>query len=116
MTREQKESVKPKWGMFKNRYRNPNRPWYAGHPFLMYCVQWIIYWSIFYPWINGSYKKGDRVKYNWMAKIQIYSTLEKMNKTRIVTKELYQSKSNLEFTDGDSCAKFWVRKLYFWES
>lgn len=115
MTKEQIQAVKPKWGMFDKRYKNPKYPWYAGHPFLMYCVQWIIYWSIFYPWINGSYKKGDKVKYNLMAKIQIYTACERMSEIRTVDKEIYESKSNVQFTNGDSCAKFWVRKIYFWE-
>lgn len=114
MTKEQIESVLPKWGMFNGRYRNPSHPWYAGHPILMYFVQWIIYWSIFYPWIKGKYKVGDIVKYNLMAKIQIYSVAGKdMPKTRTVSKLTWYG--NLKFTDGSSCDPFWVRKLYFYE-
>lgn len=116
MTKQEIKARKPKWGMFKGKYRNPKNPWYAGNPFLMWIVQWIIYWSIFYEHLRkkGKFKVGDRVKYNWKALVQIYSTGGKdMHKTRTVKTVLWFG--NLEFTDGTGCDPFWVRKAYFWE-
>jgi hypothetical protein len=116
LTEDQIKAVKPTLKIFKNNYRNPKHPWYANNPFLKYLVQWIIYWSIFYEPLQkkDKFKAGDKVKYNWKALVQIYSTGGKdMFKTRTVKKLTWYK--NLEFTDGTGCDPFWVRKIYFWE-
>lgn len=64
---------------------------------------------------DGRFKKGDVVKYNWMAKSIIGSAIKNKLKPMTVERHLYSDKSNVEFTNLDSCASFWVRKLYFWE-
>jgi len=86
--------------------------------FLHYFVQWLIILSAIMPFLfsnNGKFKVGDRVKYNWKANIQLKSIVDKRDRTRTVSKVLYVDKGNVEFTNGDSCACFWIRKCYFWE-
>lgn len=120
LTQEQIEAVKPRYGMFTH-YRQTQfkkYPWYARSPLLHYIVQWIIYLSIFYPFLrnDGKYKVGDKVRYNWKGKVHIYTVTDhKGDITRTVSEVLFESKSNLSFTDGSGCAAFWVRRKYFWE-
>lgn len=92
--------------------------WKDHKGFLYYFVQWLIIFSVIMPFVfsnNGKFKIGDRVKYNWKANIKLKSIVEKRENIRIVSKALYKDKGNVEFTNGDSCACFWIRKCYFWE-
>ncbi len=93
-------------------------PWFTRIPILHLIVQWVITYSVIYPRLigkRGRFKPGDKVKYTWMAYIQIYKGQDKMNEIRTVKEVLYSDNSGLQFTNGDSCDCFWVRKSYFWE-
>jgi hypothetical protein len=98
--------------------------WYKGQSFMWNVVQFIINNGL----INhkGKFKEGDKVRYNWMAKIQLgkdYLNGEGVkNKTLEVTHVLYKSKSNVNYkvvgsdnNDDGGCATFWLRKAYWWE-
>jgi hypothetical protein len=63
---------------------------------------------------HNKFKRGDWLKYNWKAKIYIDTVVKKKSKPRQFDKYIF-SGDNVEFTDGDSCSAFWVRKLHFWE-
>ncbi len=57
------------------------------------------------------FNKGDIVKYNWKAKIMIYSAIKDKLKPMEVLNQCYSDGSGLDFINGDSCAAYWVRKL-----
>lgn len=60
---------------------------------------------------RGKFKKGDILTYNWKAKNSIPSVIgdspQQVKRT--------DNKTFIEFTNGDTCDAFWVRKLYWWE-
>lgn len=107
----------PKFRQFKIYSTFKKYPWYSRSPILRYLVAWIIYFSTFSDWIANRWclKIGDKVKYNWMAKIQLSSHIKKYAGTKIVKEILCSDGSGIKFTDGDGCDPFWVRKIYFWE-
>ena len=112
LTQEQRDAVRTKLKMLSDRYRNPKHPWYANSPLLRYLVQWIIYFSIFCPYLQkkNKFKVGDRVKYNWKALIQIYSVGSKdMFRFRIVSEVMWYG--NLKFSDGTGCDPFNIRRF-----
>jgi len=63
---------------------------------------------------HNKFKRGEWLKYNWKAKIMIDTAikdgLEPMQFEKYIIKG-----ENVEFTNGDSCSAFWVRRLHFWE-
>jgi hypothetical protein len=66
---------------------------------------------------HGKFKTGDRVKYNWKAKIYINSAIEE-NKNNIFTvrEVCYPDKSGIDFEDDmGSADAFWLCKAHFWE-
>lgn len=107
----------PKLSWFAGKYKSG--PWFTRSPYLRLLVQWLITLSVAYPKIFGNYgtfKKGDRCKYNWKAFVQIYQTGGKdFSLIRTVCEVNYSDQSGLVFTNGDSCDAYWVRKIYFWE-
>lgn len=108
---------RPKLSWFIGKHRE-NAPWYSNSAFLNLLVQWLITYSVVYPKIfgnNGKFKVGDKTKYNWKAKVQIWSITERKNIIETVNKICYSDKSGLEFESGNSCASYWMRKTYFWE-
>lgn len=58
---------------------------------------------------------GAWVVYNWKAKIMIDTAIKNKMQPKRIAKYIYETDKNIEFTDGDSCSPFWVRRLYFWE-
>lgn len=62
---------------------------------------------------NRYLKKGQLVKYNWKAKVKIKNAI-KDNVGTIMEVDGFNG-STVEFTNGDRCDPFWVRKLYWWE-
>lgn len=57
------------------------------------------------------FKPGDQVRFNWRAKAFILSAIkDDINKTFVVSKILYSDQSGVEFTNGDGCDPFWLRK------
>lgn len=114
LTKEQIDAVKPKYKYFTKYRKISSYPWYARSPLLHYLVQWVIYWSLFFPWLNGKYKVGDKVRYNWMAHVQIHTVIERKKNPVMMVSEIRYS-DNLTFEDGTGCASFWIRKAYFWE-
>lgn len=63
---------------------------------------------------HNKFKRGEWLKYNWKAKICIYSAIKDKLEPRQFTKYIIEGE-NVEFTNGDSCSAFWVRRLHFWE-
>ena len=70
-----------------------------------------IKWDLFTN--ENKFKRGEWLKYNWKAKIVIDTVVEGVGPRQFERYTL--SGSNVEFTDGDRCSPFWVRRLYFWE-
>lgn len=109
----------PKFRQFKPYRTFKKYPWYARSASLRYVIAWIIWLSTFSDYIanRGKFKVGDRVKYNWMAKVQLYSPNYHgdFEGIRAVTEILYHDESGLQFSDDTSSDPFWVRALYFWE-
>lgn len=109
----------PKFRQFKPYSEFSKYPWYAKSLILRYLVAWIIWLSTYSDWVanRGRLKVGDKVRYNWMAKVQLYSLFryEKYNITHTVSEILYKDGSGIEFEDGSGSDPFWLRKIYFWE-
>jgi hypothetical protein len=69
-------------------------------------------------WLSnvGKFKGGDKVKYNWKAKVTLGGSYN--NKTHTITKIILQTPTSENFECG--CDEgggdvYWIRKLYFWE-
>lgn len=80
-------------------------------------LEWLVYRLIDLK-INlnrNNFKPGDLLKYNWKAKVILWSIIKKGLKPRVMLEYLYPDNLRVEFEDGDTCSSFWLRKLYFWE-
>lgn len=62
---------------------------------------------------NRGLKKGQLVKYNWKGKVKIKSAI--IDNIGVKMEVAGFDGSTVEFTNGDSCDPFWVRRLYWWE-
>lgn len=90
------------------------------HPILLTIIE-----RIFIPngWFNnhGKFKPGDKVKYNFFAKVMIPSIAKQKGYEEghvFVVKDYFEwskKKQSIEFEGGDGCDVFWIRKLYVWE-
>lgn len=107
----------PKYRQFKPYSIYKNKPRYAKSPLLRYIVAWIIWLSTYSTLFSArtKLKVGDKVKYNWMAYVQIYSDDKDFKAIKTISHILYRDESGIEFEEGSGCDLFWVRKIYFWE-
>lgn len=65
---------------------------------------------------QNCFERGQWLKYNWKAKVVIYSAIKDKLEPRQFDKYLYKyPDKNVQFDNEDSCSAFWVRRLYFWE-
>lgn len=65
---------------------------------------------------QNCFKHGQWLKYNWKAKVMIYSAIKNKLGPKQFDKYLYKyPDKNVQFINKDSCSAFWVRKLYFFE-
>lgn len=59
---------------------------------------------------KGEFRKGDRVKYNWKAKVFIPEEIDE--DTRVVADVISMGDSdNIKFTDKDHSDAFWLRRV-----
>lgn len=89
--------------------------WYSGRSFKWNLVQFLIDNNLFHN--HGKFKSGDKVRYNWKAKIQIKSAMWRKSDsgTLTVSEVVYKNKSGVLFVEGSGCDVFWIRKAYWWE-
>lgn len=64
---------------------------------------------------RNEFQKGDIVVYNWKAHLAIKSAIVDKTTPMIISEIMYKDNSGLEFSNGDSCDSFWVRKIRFYE-
>ncbi|MEZ2446082.1 hypothetical protein AB6805_30410 [Chitinophaga sp. RCC_12] len=58
---------------------------------------------------RGYFKPGDKVRYNWKARVYLSLTNED-NSTFTVDEILYRDKSGVSFQEGSGCDPFWLRQ------
>jgi hypothetical protein len=65
----------------------------------------------------GKFKVGDKIKYNWMAKVYIplAMKLDKRRDQTLTISEVYCKGENVNFIEGCGASVFWLRKAYWWE-
>lgn len=83
-------------------------------PMLCWIVSVMIKFDLFHN--KKKFKPGDNLKYNWKAKVYIWSAIKNKLEPRTMTNYLYKDNTGILFENGESCDPFWVRKLHWWES
>ena len=87
------------------------------HPILHRIVYFIIHADLFNN--RGKFKPGDKVKYNFFAKVYLGHKHIQSKGRYIFTIKCYEPWSkdleNVAFEEDSGCSVFWIRKLYPWE-
>jgi hypothetical protein len=77
----------------------------------------LIHFFICKNWFDntGKFKVGDKVKYNWMAKVMIASVVKRKEDKTLTVSKVICNGQNVEFEECSGSSAFWLRKAYWWE-